>query len=165
MPPPPYLFEEEFVLVGRLKRILSSSRAIKEMTELWLVKVGLSSASRGIVISPCVCDKVPSTRTAAPAREVVTSPVRETPKASSKRPIDASTEQVDDPARQSKKVKVLTNLMRGAHREGETHSRSKGKEPAAPSEELDTPVESDEGGASPVHHRSRSMKDLFKTKV
>ncbi|RWW35388.1 hypothetical protein BHE74_00059690 [Ensete ventricosum] len=116
------------------------------MTELWLVKV-------------------PSTRTAAPAREVVTSPVRETPKASSKRPIDASTEQVDDPARQSKKVKVLTNLMRGAHREGETHSRSKGKEPAAPSEELDTPVESDEGGASPVHHRSRSMKDLFKTKV
>ncbi|RWW75470.1 hypothetical protein BHE74_00016512, partial [Ensete ventricosum] len=41
----------------------------------------------------------------------------------------------------------------------------KGKEPTAPSEEPDTPVESDEGGASPVHHRPRSMKDLFKTKV
>ncbi|RWW20598.1 hypothetical protein GW17_00015278 [Ensete ventricosum] len=30
----PYLSEEETVLVGRLKRILSSSRMIKEMTEL-----------------------------------------------------------------------------------------------------------------------------------
>ncbi|RRT44491.1 hypothetical protein B296_00020912 [Ensete ventricosum] len=30
----PYLFEEEIVLVGRLKGILSSSRAIKEMPEL-----------------------------------------------------------------------------------------------------------------------------------
>ncbi|RRT32725.1 hypothetical protein B296_00056750 [Ensete ventricosum] len=37
--------------------------------------------------------KTPSTRTVAPAREVVTSPARETPEASSKRPIDASTEQ------------------------------------------------------------------------
>ncbi|RWV77421.1 hypothetical protein GW17_00061753, partial [Ensete ventricosum] len=48
--------------------------------------------------------KAPSTHTAAPAREVSVSPARETPKASSKRPIDASTEQVDDPARRPKKV-------------------------------------------------------------
>ncbi|RZS27385.1 hypothetical protein BHM03_00060847 [Ensete ventricosum] len=109
--------------------------------------------------------KAPSTRTAAPALEVVTSPARETPKASSKRSIDTSTEQVDDPARRSKKVKVLTRRHKSRHGEGETHSRSKGKEPAAPSEELETPVESDEGGASSVHHRPRSMKDLFKTKV
>ncbi|RRT45596.1 hypothetical protein B296_00020380 [Ensete ventricosum] len=34
----PYLSEEETVLVGRLKGILSSSRAIKEMAELWLVE-------------------------------------------------------------------------------------------------------------------------------
>ncbi|RRT36964.1 hypothetical protein B296_00046169 [Ensete ventricosum] len=50
--------------------------------------------------------KAPSTRTAAPAREVDISPAREVPKASSKRPIDAPTEQVDDPARRHKKVKV-----------------------------------------------------------
>ncbi|RWW71898.1 hypothetical protein BHE74_00020345 [Ensete ventricosum] len=37
----PYLSEES-VLVGRLKGILSSSCAIKEMTELWLVEAGLS---------------------------------------------------------------------------------------------------------------------------
>ncbi|RZR99496.1 hypothetical protein BHM03_00029059 [Ensete ventricosum] len=49
--------------------------------------------------------------------------------------------------------------------EGESRSRSKGKEPTTPSEELETLAESEEGGASPVHHRSRSMKDLFKTKV
>ncbi|RZS28148.1 hypothetical protein BHM03_00061709, partial [Ensete ventricosum] len=45
-----YLSEEETVLVGRLKGILSSSRAIKEMTELWLVEVGLSPDSRGTII-------------------------------------------------------------------------------------------------------------------
>ncbi|RZS17270.1 hypothetical protein BHM03_00049392 [Ensete ventricosum] len=50
---PPYLSEEETVLVGRLKGILSSSRAIKEMTELWLVEAGLSPASRGTSISLC----------------------------------------------------------------------------------------------------------------
>ncbi|KAJ8493415.1 hypothetical protein OPV22_015136 [Ensete ventricosum] len=38
--PPPYLSEEESVLVGRLKGILSSSCAIKEMTELWLAETG-----------------------------------------------------------------------------------------------------------------------------
>ncbi|RZS20056.1 hypothetical protein BHM03_00052532, partial [Ensete ventricosum] len=115
---------------------------------------------------PKVSDgKAPSTRTAAPAREVVTSPARETPEASSKRSIDASIEQVDNPARRPKKVKVLTRRHKSRHDEGETRSCSKGKEPTTPSEELETPVESDEGGASPVHHRPRSMKDLFKTKV
>ncbi|RZS24548.1 hypothetical protein BHM03_00057658, partial [Ensete ventricosum] len=49
----PYLSKEEFVLVGILKGILSSSCAIKEMTELWLVDAGLSPASRGTVILPC----------------------------------------------------------------------------------------------------------------
>ncbi|RRT31568.1 hypothetical protein B296_00034446 [Ensete ventricosum] len=143
----PYLSEEEFVLIGRLKGILSSSCAIKEMTELWLVKAG------------------PSTRAAAPAREVGVSPVREAPKTSSKRPIDALTEQADDPARRHKKVKMLTRRHKSRHSEGESRSHSKGKEPATPSEEPDTPAESDEGDASSVHHRLRSMKGLFKTKV
>ncbi|RZS00934.1 hypothetical protein BHM03_00030725 [Ensete ventricosum] len=109
--------------------------------------------------------KALSTRAVAPAREVDVSPAREAPKASSKRLIDAPTEQVDDPAWRHKKVKVLTRRHKSRHGEGESHSHSKGKEPAAPSEELETPVESDEGGVSPVHHRPRSMKDLFKTKV
>ncbi|KAJ8506402.1 hypothetical protein OPV22_007288 [Ensete ventricosum] len=109
--------------------------------------------------------KAPSTRAAAPAREVDVSPVREAPKASSKRPIDASTEQADDLARQHKKVKVLTRRHKSRHGEGESHSHSKGKEPATPSEEPDMPAESDEGDASLVHHCPRSMKDLFKTKI
>ncbi|RWW88351.1 hypothetical protein BHE74_00002777 [Ensete ventricosum] len=46
---PSYL-SEEFVLVGRLKGILSSSRAIKEMTKLWLVEAGLGPTSRGIIL-------------------------------------------------------------------------------------------------------------------
>ncbi|RWW62351.1 hypothetical protein BHE74_00030514 [Ensete ventricosum] len=109
--------------------------------------------------------KAPSTRAVALAREVSASPVRETPKASSKRPIDASTEQVDDPARRPKKVKVLTRRHKSRHGEGESRSCSKGKELAAPLKELEMPAESDEGGASPVHHLPRSMKHLFKTKV
>ncbi|RRT32970.1 hypothetical protein B296_00045770 [Ensete ventricosum] len=110
--PPPYLSEEEFVLVDRLNGILSSSCAIKEMTELWLVKAGLSLASSDQMdlddlhgMPKMSGGKAPSTCAVAPAREVDISPVREAPKASSKRPIDAPTEQVDDPARRHKKVK------------------------------------------------------------
>ncbi|RZR80554.1 hypothetical protein BHM03_00006619 [Ensete ventricosum] len=62
--------------------------------------------------------KPPSTRTVAPAREVVTSSARETPKASSKRSIDASTEQVNNLAQRSKKVKELTKRHKSQHGEG-----------------------------------------------
>ncbi|RZS19172.1 hypothetical protein BHM03_00051528, partial [Ensete ventricosum] len=44
---PPYLSEKETVMVSRMKGILSSSRAIKEMVKLWLGEAGLSPASRG----------------------------------------------------------------------------------------------------------------------
>ncbi|RRT76678.1 hypothetical protein B296_00011224 [Ensete ventricosum] len=159
----PYLSEEKSILVDRLKGILSSSCAIKEMTKLWLVEVGLSPASRDRMdlsdlhgMPKVSGGKAPPARPAT--REVDASPAREAPKASSKRPVDAPTEQADDPTRRHKKVKVMT-------RRHKSRSRSKGKEPAAPSEELDTPAESEEGGASPVHRRPRSMKDLFKTKV
>ncbi|RRT46807.1 hypothetical protein B296_00051616 [Ensete ventricosum] len=109
--------------------------------------------------------KTSSVRAAAPAQEVDVSPAREAPKISSKRPIDAPTEQVNDSARRQKKVKVLTRRHKSRHGEGGSRSHSKGKEPIAPAEEPETPMESDEGDASPVHHLPRSMKDLFKTKV
>ncbi|RWW56716.1 hypothetical protein BHE74_00036549 [Ensete ventricosum] len=109
--------------------------------------------------------KAPLTHAVAPAREVSASPARETPNVPSKRSIKASTEQVDDPARRPKKVKVPTRRHKSRHGEGDSRSHSKGKEPAASSKELETPAESEEGGASSVHHHSRSMKDLFKTKV
>ncbi|RRT49617.1 hypothetical protein B296_00005726 [Ensete ventricosum] len=127
---PLYLSEEEFVLVNGLKGIIFSSRAIKEMTKLWLVKAGLSPVSRGIIILSCFSF----------SSYFLTS-------------------------RRPKKVKVLTRRHKSRHGEGESRSRSKGKELAAPSVELETPAESDKGGASLVHHRLRSMKDLFKTKV
>ncbi|RRT33122.1 hypothetical protein B296_00055802, partial [Ensete ventricosum] len=155
---PPYLSEEETVLVGRLKGILSSSRAIKEMTELWLVEVGLSPASR------VTGGKVPPTRPTV--REVGASPAREAPRASSKRSAPPPTEQAEVAAgRQQKKTKVLTRKHKSRVGEGESRSRSKGKEPAASPEEPKAPAGSEEGGASPVHERPRSMKDLFKTKV
>ncbi|RRT60930.1 hypothetical protein B296_00016900, partial [Ensete ventricosum] len=161
----PYLSEEEFVLVGRLKGILSSSCAIKEMIELWLVNADQINLGDLHGMPKMSSGKASSTRVVTPAQEVDVSPPREAPKTSSKRPIDAPTEQADDLARQHKKVKVLTRRHKSRHGEGESCSHSKGKEPAAPSEEPDTPVESDEGDASPVHHCPRSVKDLFKTKV
>ncbi|RWW48265.1 hypothetical protein BHE74_00045678 [Ensete ventricosum] len=166
----PYLSEEESVLVGRPKGILSSSCAIKEMIELWLVEAGLSPTSRDRMdLSDLRGMPKVSGGNAPPARlatrEVGTSPAREAPKATSKRPVDTPVEQVNDPTRRHKKVKVLTRRHKSHLNEGESRSRSKGKEPAAPSEEPDTPAESKEGGASPVHRRPRSIKDIFKTKV
>ncbi|KAJ8510679.1 hypothetical protein OPV22_001113 [Ensete ventricosum] len=163
---PPYLSEEETILVDRLKGILYSSRAIKEMVELWLVEVGLSPASRDGsqgASRDAQGDKVPPTRPTA--REVGASPAREAPRASSKRPVVSPPEQAEDAVRRHKKVKVSTRRHKSHLGEGESRSRSKGKEPVAPSEEPEAPVGSGEGGASPAHERPRSMKDLFKTKV
>ncbi|RWW42416.1 hypothetical protein BHE74_00052068 [Ensete ventricosum] len=87
---PPYLSEEETILVGRLKRILSSSRAIKEMAELWLVETGLSPASRVA-------------------------------------------------GRPQKKTKVLSRKHKSRVGEGESRSRSKGKEPVVSPEEPERP--------------------------
>ncbi|RRT32247.1 hypothetical protein B296_00053384 [Ensete ventricosum] len=166
----PYLSEEEIILVDILKGIFSSSRAIKEMAELWLVEAGLSPASKNQMdlgelrgMPKVTSGKVPPTRPTA--REVSASPAREAPKASLKRSVVTPTEQVEDAVRRHKKVKVLTRRHKSRLGEGESHSRSKGKEPAAPSEEPEAPAESEEGGASPAHQRPRSMKDLSKTKV
>ncbi|RZR85970.1 hypothetical protein BHM03_00013057, partial [Ensete ventricosum] len=107
--------------------------------------------------------KVPPTRPTA--REVDASPAREAPRASLKRPVVSPPEQAEGTGRHHKKVKVLTRKHKSRLGEGESRSRSKGKEPATPSEEPEAPVGSKEGGASLVHERPRSMKDLFKTKV
>ncbi|RRT31192.1 hypothetical protein B296_00054395 [Ensete ventricosum] len=108
-------------------------------------------------------DKVPPTLPTA--REVDASPPREAPRASSKRPAVSPPEQAEEAAGRVKKVKVLTRKHKSRPGEGESRCRSKGKEPAAPSEEHEAPVGSEEGGASPAHERPRSMKDFFKTKV
>ncbi|RRT34519.1 hypothetical protein B296_00036661, partial [Ensete ventricosum] len=76
---------------------------------------------------------------------------------------------VGTPDRQCLLVLIRGGIRPGRHKsrlgEEGSRSRSKGKEPAAPSEEPDMPVEPEEAGASPVHRRPRSMKDLFKTKI
>ncbi|RWW39258.1 hypothetical protein BHE74_00055433 [Ensete ventricosum] len=145
----PYLSEEKSILVDRLKEILSSSHRM-DLGELR----GMPKVSSG---------KAPPTRAAT--REVSSYPVREAPKASSKRPVDVPAEQAADATKRHKKIKVLTRRHKSRLGEEGSCSRSKGKEPAAPSEEPDSPAKSEEGGASPVHRRLRSMKDLFKTKV
>ncbi|RRT31494.1 hypothetical protein B296_00043943 [Ensete ventricosum] len=146
---PSYLSEEETVLVDRLKGILSSSHRmdLRELRRMPKVASG----------------KAPPTR--PNAREVGASPVREVPKASSKRPIVTPTEQAEDAAKRHKKVKVLTRRHKSRPGEGESRSRSKGKEPAALSEEPEALARSEARGASPAHERPSSMKGLFKTKV
>ncbi|RWV89715.1 hypothetical protein GW17_00048126 [Ensete ventricosum] len=119
---PPYLFEEEFVLVGRLKGILSSSCVNKEMTELWLVEADLSPTSRDRMdlddlrgMSKVSRGKTPSVRA-----------------------------MIDDLAWRHKKVKILSRRHKSRHGEGGSRSHSKGKEPAALVEEPETLVESAE---------------------
>ncbi|RRT65215.1 hypothetical protein B296_00020638, partial [Ensete ventricosum] len=92
-------------------------------------------------------------------------PTTEALKSSSKRPTEASTQQADDLARRHKKVKILSRRHKSRHDEGGSRSHSKGKEPTAPVERLEMPVESAEEATLPVFHRPRSMKDLYGTKV
>ncbi|RZR77988.1 hypothetical protein BHM03_00003208 [Ensete ventricosum] len=169
---PPYLSEEESILVNRLKGILSSSRAIKEMTELWLVEADLSPASRDrmdlsdLREMPKVSrGKLPATHAAAPAREVSDTPSTEAPRSSSKRSSDASVQQSDDPTQRPKKVKILSRRHKSSCDEGGSRSHSRGKEPTASVEELETPVESTEEIVMPVFHLPKSMKDLCGTKI
>ncbi|RWV76895.1 hypothetical protein GW17_00062367, partial [Ensete ventricosum] len=75
------------------------------------------------------------------------------------------TEQAETTGKQQKKTKVLTRKHKSQVGEGGSRSRSKGKGPATSPERPEAPAESEEGAASPVHERPRSMKDLFKTKV
>ncbi|RZS04383.1 hypothetical protein BHM03_00034715 [Ensete ventricosum] len=91
-----YLSEEESVLVGRLKGILSSSCAIKEMTEIWLDvdRMDLDELRGMPKVSNC---KAPPTRAAT--REVGSSAAREAQKASSKRPVDVPAKQAADAAK------------------------------------------------------------------
>ncbi|KAJ8467478.1 hypothetical protein OPV22_030030 [Ensete ventricosum] len=119
---PPYLSEEETVLVGQLKGILSSSRAIKEMTELWLAEAGLSPASRDRMdlgelrgMPRVTGGKAPPSRPTA--REVGASPAREALSASLKRPAPP-TEQAEVAGKQQKKTKVLTRKHKSYVGEG-----------------------------------------------
>ncbi|RZS12426.1 hypothetical protein BHM03_00043868 [Ensete ventricosum] len=84
-------------------------------------------------------DEVPPTQPTA--REVGASPAREAPRASSKRPVASPPEQAEDAGRHHKKTKVLTRKHKSRLGEGESRSRSKGKEPAAPPEEPEVPVD------------------------
>ncbi|RZS25564.1 hypothetical protein BHM03_00058785, partial [Ensete ventricosum] len=165
---PPYLSEEETILVSRLKGILSSSRAIKEIAELWLVEASLGPASRDRMdlgelhgMPKVAGGKAPPTRPTA--REVGASPVREVPKASSKRPVVTPTEQAEDVTRCHKMVKVLTRRHKSRLGEGESRSQSKGKEPAAPSEESEAPIGSEEGALHrPTSARWKGLKNSTK---
>ncbi|RRT85399.1 hypothetical protein B296_00001773 [Ensete ventricosum] len=107
---PPYLSEEEPTLVSRLKGILSFSRVIRDMIELWLVEAGLSPAPRGAmdfsalrgVPKVSAGKSAPATRATTSLLEVkevyadtasrtaVTSPL--------KRPTEKSTLHQEDPA-------------------------------------------------------------------
>ncbi|RWW09997.1 hypothetical protein GW17_00026488 [Ensete ventricosum] len=70
---PPNLSDEDTKLIGRLKGILSMSRAIRSLTEEWLVEAGLSPASRAASSIP---DSAPP---ASRAESGSTSEVQEIP--------------------------------------------------------------------------------------
>ncbi|RZS23680.1 hypothetical protein BHM03_00056649 [Ensete ventricosum] len=116
---------------------------------------GMPKVSRG---------KAPGARSTASTQGVDGAPPTEAPKSSSKRP-SGSLVPSDDPSRRHKKVKILSRRHKSCRDEEGSRSHSKGKEPAEPVEEPEMLGEPAEEDASPVFHRPRSMKDLFKTKV
>ncbi|KAJ8475583.1 hypothetical protein OPV22_019310 [Ensete ventricosum] len=68
-----------------MKGILSSSRVIKEMDELWFVEADRMDLGELRGMPKVTSGNVPPTRPTA--REVGASPTREAPKASLKRPV------------------------------------------------------------------------------
>ncbi|RZR82643.1 hypothetical protein BHM03_00009097 [Ensete ventricosum] len=92
----PYLSEEESVLVNRMD--LGELRGMPKVTN----------------------DKGPPTRAAT--QEVGSSPAREAPKASSKRPVDVPIEQATDAAKRYKKIKVLMRRHKSRLDEVGSHS-------------------------------------------
>ncbi|RWW63945.1 hypothetical protein BHE74_00028844, partial [Ensete ventricosum] len=107
--------------------------------------------------------KASDARSAASTQAVDGAQPTKDPKSSSKSPSDSPVPP-DDPSRRHKKMKILSQRHKSRHGKGGSRSHSKGKEPAEPVEEPETPVDFAEEDASPVFHRLRSMKDLFKTK-
>ncbi|RRT32191.1 hypothetical protein B296_00056933 [Ensete ventricosum] len=103
--------------------------------------------------------KTPPTRPTA--REVGASPAREAPKASLKKPVVSPTEQAKDAVRHHKKVKVLTRRHKSHPGEGESRSRSKGKEPATPSEEPEVPAGFEEGALHQATSNNSSAAEEF----
>ncbi|RWW40099.1 hypothetical protein BHE74_00054511 [Ensete ventricosum] len=165
---PPYLSEEESVLVGRLKGILFSSCAIKEMIELWLVEVGLSPASRGADwmdlddlrgMPRASGGKTPTAHSTISTQETGEGPPIEAPRPSSKRSSDAPV-QPDDLAQRHKEVKILSRMHKSCHGEGGSQSHSKGKEPAVSVEEPEGQAESLDKAGTSVFVHPKSMKDL-----
>ncbi|RZR98440.1 hypothetical protein BHM03_00027815 [Ensete ventricosum] len=112
-----------------------------------------------------VWGELPTTRAAAPAREVGDTPSTEAPRSSFKRSSDASVQQSDDLARRHKKVKILSRRHKFRRDEGGSRSHSRGKESAMSVEELETPVESAKEIVTSVFHRPKSLKDLCGTKA
>ncbi|KAJ8512379.1 hypothetical protein OPV22_002813 [Ensete ventricosum] len=160
---PPYLSEEEAVLVGRLKGILSSSCAIKEMTELWLVEADRMDLGDLRGMPRVAGGRVPPSRPSA--YEASASPAREAPRVSAKRPAPPPTGRGEATGEPVKKTKVLSRKHKSPVGEEGSRRRSKGKGPAVSPARPEAPAESEEGVASPVQERPRSMKDLFRTKV
>ncbi|RWW88723.1 hypothetical protein BHE74_00002391 [Ensete ventricosum] len=164
---PPYLSEEEPTLVSRLKGILSFSRAIRDMIELWLVEAGLSPAPQGAMDLSALrgVPKV-STGKSAPATRATTSLLEvkevhaETASRTAatpplKRPTEKSTLHQEDPARAHKRVKGAVGKHKSRCDEGSSRTPSKDKGPTTPYEEP----------APPAYRRSKLMKELCGTIV
>ncbi|RWV92753.1 hypothetical protein GW17_00044841 [Ensete ventricosum] len=164
---PPYLSKEEPTLVSRLKGILSFSRAIRDMIELWLVEAGLSPAPRGAMdlsalrgVPKVFAGKsAPATRATTSLLEVkevdaeTASRIAATPPL--KRPTEKSTLHQEDPARAHKRVKGAVGKHKSRCDEGSSRTPSKDKGPTTPYEEP----------APPAYRRSKLMKELCGTIV
>ncbi|RWW48546.1 hypothetical protein BHE74_00045363, partial [Ensete ventricosum] len=130
------------------------------MSVVWVGDLGSAGRLTRLATPPLVCPRrrpswscIPSSGGSEGVGEETSSPP------------PPPTERADATGKSAKKMKVLSRKHKSPVGEGGSRPRSKGKEPAASPARPEAPAESEEGAASPVHERPRSMKDLFRTKV
>ncbi|RRT78450.1 hypothetical protein B296_00003890 [Ensete ventricosum] len=128
---PPNLSDEDTKLIGRLKGILSVSRAIRSLTEEWLVEAGLSPASRAASSIPDSAPPAPRAESGSTSKvqEIPIEEARGAPEVSCKR-------RGEDPISQRKK-----DWRKSPHKADRVMVKGKGptdvsEEPMAPRQKL-----------------------------
>ncbi|RRT46385.1 hypothetical protein B296_00051802 [Ensete ventricosum] len=155
---PPLLFEEESIVVNRLRGILPLSQVIRNMTEKWLVEVGLNPASWGAMDLNVLRKKpkMPGGKSAPAARPESAQPEVEVihTEASAKRLVESPVADQATSGRPSKQIKIMVRKHKSHRNEGSSRPAAREREPEVSVDD-----------SSPTYRRPKSMRDLCGMRV
>ncbi|RWW40813.1 hypothetical protein BHE74_00053749, partial [Ensete ventricosum] len=155
---PPLLSEEESIVVNRLRGILPLSQVIRDMTEKWLVEVGLSPTSWGAMDLNVLRKKprmpggksapVVGPESAQPEVEVIHT------EASAKRPVESLVANQATTGRPGKQIKIAVRKHKSHCGKGSSRRAAREREPEVSVDD-----------SSLTYHRPKSMRDLCGMRV